>query len=191
MSKEIPTLVGREDEFSQLSRALSATQRPLVLVRGAAGVGKTTLVRAVVEANATRFSEIEWVRATEGLANLEPLSRLPGSKRHIKQRLGYGPLLVIDDAEGLTHADEFASKLFQDTKYLGVILITRDTIDLRNVNFTLDLGPIPMAAWMKVAEDTLGSRDPAPRPSMDRLDPPNLRKMRHPSNGSSFAFQCA
>lgn len=156
---DIPGFVGREDEIRQLTHAIRDTKRPFILVRGAAGVGKTSLVRVVVEANAKRFSEIEWVRATAGLANLEPVSRQPGPERHIKQRLGYGPLLVIDDAEGLTYADEFASKLFYEKKYLGVILITRDPVDLRYANFTLDLGPIPMAAWMKVAERKLGSRN--------------------------------
>ncbi len=155
---DIAGFVGREDEFRQLTHAIRDTKRPFILVRGAAGVGKTSLVRVVVEANAKRFSEIEWVRATAGLANLEPVSREPGPERHVKQRLGYGPLLVVDDAEGLTYADEFASKLFYDQKYLGVILITRDPVELRYANFTFDLGPVTMAAWMKVAKAKLGSR---------------------------------
>jgi restriction system protein len=68
-------------------------------------------------------------------------------------------LLVIEDAEGLTYADEFASKLFYGKEYLGIIITTRDQVDLRYASFTLDLGPIRTAAWLTVAKEILGAKD--------------------------------
>jgi len=150
--------IGRERELKELSAALGDQKRPFILVRGAAGVGKTSLVRAAVDEKAKRFSEIEWVSAAAGMDQLQPLSRQPGPELNIKHPLGYGPLLVIDDAEGLAYADELASKLFYGKKYLGVIVITRDSLDLRYANYTLDLGPVSLSAWMNAAARKLGAR---------------------------------
>lgn len=156
---DIALWAGQTETLARLSDALRNIKRPYIVVHGAVGAGKTTVVRLAVEENAKRFTEIEWVSAADGMERLQPLNSELGPERLIKQRQGYGPLLVIDGVEWMDYADEFASKLFYENHYLGIILIMRRHIELRYANLTMEVRPPPISAWMKVVEERLGAKN--------------------------------
>jgi restriction endonuclease/AAA ATPase-like protein len=151
-------LVGREKLVRELSDALRNYKRPFFVVHGAPGVGKTALVRAVIQKNAKQFGVVDWLTgAPVPDKSGQIASPLQRANWFLKER-AYGSLLVIDDAEWMDYADEAASQLFYHEQHRAVIFISRHPIKLRYANFTLEVPPVPLSAWMKSAAQKLGRK---------------------------------
>ena len=68
-------LVGRSEEMRLIATALSDPDSSGILIRGAAGVGKSRIAREALDAAASRGSEVRWVAGTSSARSL-PLGAL-------------------------------------------------------------------------------------------------------------------
>jgi restriction system protein len=149
-------LIGREKLIRELSAALQNYKHPFFVVHGSAGVGKTTLVRAVVERNSKRFGVVDWMTGMPRPDSADGTSTPRQITKRFLKNNAYGSLLVIDDAEWMDYADEAASRLSSSPQHRAVILISRHPLKLRYTNFVMEVPPVPLAAWMRFAAEKLG-----------------------------------
>jgi DNA-binding CsgD family transcriptional regulator/MoxR-like ATPase len=150
---EVWPLIGRERELRAIEAALvSGTPGGVVLV-GAAGVGKTRLVREALR----RWSPADgwlWVAATRAAATI-PF----GAVSHLLPLEGTGPKLVgIDDAHLL---DEASAAVLHQLAVRGLI------VPVASVRTGEPVSDAVTALWKENAQRLQVS--PLPPPAMDRL----------------------
>jgi DNA-binding CsgD family transcriptional regulator len=193
-------LVGREEELAELERRLGPGTEPVgpapggaaaggVAIFGDAGVGKTRLLAAAVEARHDRGATVEWVRATEaarGIA-LGSFAHLLGSGDEVHDREdllhlalarlreratgGAGDfVLAVDDAHLLDEASVALLHLAVTQAPITVLLSVRtgEPLPLGLVALwkdellaRLDIGPLSRDATEQLVLAVLGARVPA------------------------------
>ena len=173
-------LVGRTEEQSYVAAALADRTRCGALVAGSAGVGKTRLVREVVEAMTD--CHVELVTATESartlpfgavahllpddLGSIDRVDLLAVIGRHLTQRAGDRPLVVaVDDVHLLDNLSAALVHHLATTRKGSVLLTLRSgeaapdavtALHRDDLLSRLELQPISRTEFGELIEGVLG-----------------------------------
>lgn len=140
----LPALIGRERELAQIAERLADNECRLLNLVGPGGIGKTTLALAAAQAQLGAFLDGVWfvplaaVTNTEQLlgAIAETLAVKPNEEQERTAQLlehlrGKTMLLVLDNFEQLTGAQEFLSELLRSAPHVKLVLTSRVALELR------------------------------------------------------------
>jgi ATP/maltotriose-dependent transcriptional regulator MalT len=184
-------LVGRVEEQAYVAAAMANRSLCGALVAGTAGVGKTRLMREVIEAMSD--CQVEVVTATESartlpfgavahllpdhLASVERVDLLAVIGRHLVQRAEGRPLVVaVDDIHLLDNLSAALVHHLATTRMSSVLLTLRSgeaapdavtALHRDDLLLRLELQPISRAEFGELIEDVLGGM--VARASLDRM----------------------
>jgi hypothetical protein len=145
-------LFGRERELATLTQALIQPAARIVQVNGAAGLGKTSLVREAVRTliEADQLTQLAWIRSPESAADcLAQVRQWITAFERGEQSLVFAPqggLIVVDDLAALTDSPAELEHFFAHVAPLHVCLIHPKPLMLNDLNVSLPLRPLSLAA---------------------------------------------
>ncbi len=144
-------LFGREREVATLTQALIQPSTRIVQVNGAAGLGKTTLVREAVRTliEADQLTQLAWIRSPESAADClaEVRNWISAFERggQLPVFAPQGGLIVVDDLAALTDSPAELEYFFAHVAPLHVCLIHPTPLMLNDLNVSLPLRPLSPA----------------------------------------------
>jgi predicted ATPase len=140
----VTTLVGRDDDVNQIVGLLDASDRRLVVLTGAGGIGKTRLALAAMERSAGQWRDgvafvdlsaitdarlvPEAIASTLGLVVRGRERSLDALRRRLSER---NMLIVLDNFEQVLEAAPVVADLLQRAPHLHVLATSRVVLRVR------------------------------------------------------------
>ena len=144
-------LFGRERELATLTQALIQPTARIVQVNGAAGLGKTSLVREAVRTliEADQLTQLAWIRSPESAADcLAQVRQWITAFERGDQSPVFAPqggLIVVDDLAALSDSPAELEHFVAHVAPMHVCLIHPTPLVLNDLNVSLPLRPLSLA----------------------------------------------
>lgn len=208
------SLVGREDQRSEVGRLLSWTR--LLTLTGAGGTGKTRLATAIAADQASSYSDGAWFVELAPLANgdlaLREVARVfgipevPGHplSASLKEALGdKNALLILDNCEHLVEAAaELAETLLDSCPSLHILVTSREPLNVEGeqvwrvpplpappIDSQQEIAALARFEAVRLFEERARSRDSAF--ALDRSNARAVAEVCHQLDGIPLAIELA